>query len=460
MPKQLFLKIFISFWLVTVAQMATIIAIPSMIASPEALNPQQRKHHRNITAYLAKAPNLKKAINKVKHKIRTPRSFVKTLEDRSGKLQNIYIIDNDNNAYNGKRLPKDIYGAIVNHEEFPAQKIYKFKRWAIYGPYEFTNNGIDYQLYIRDFQHSERIRILRFLSDNPWIMFTIAMFISALFCSLLAWHLSRPIRSLERSAKQLASGDLTARADNLALRYHDEIGQLAKSFNEMADFVESTISGQQRLLGDISHEIRTPLTRLKLACAIHRRQFGDNVELKRIEQETIVIDKMLNQLLDLSRSTIANQHPIEETDFAFFMEEIIDNASFEARQANVNLKDNIQSDLIIAVQWDSLASAVENILRNAIRYAEQEIIFSAYAKDNQLIIDISDDGCGVEDEHLDNLFTPFYRVSTSRDRQSGGIGLGLAIAQEAISRHHGIINAKNNDNGGLTVTITLPLVRQ
>lgn len=458
MPKQLFLKIFISFWLVTVAQMATIIAIPSMLASPEALAPQQKKHHKNIINYLTKAPDLKKAINKVRNKIRTPRNFIKKLEDRNGKLNNIYIIDSDNNTYNGKRLPKDIYGAIVNNEENPKKKFYNFKRWTIYGPHKFTNNNVNYQLYIRDFHHNQRIRILSFLSDNPWIMFAIAMFISALFCSLLAWHLSRPIRSLERSAKQLAGGDLTARADNLALRYHDEIGHLAKSFNEMADFVESTISGQQRLLGDISHEIRTPLTRLKLSCAIHRRQFGDNVELKRIEQETIIIDKMLNQLLALSRSTLANQHPFEATDFSFFMEEIIDNASFEARQANITLKESIQSQLMISVQWDSLSSAVENILRNAIRYAKKEITFNAYSKDEQLIIDISDDGCGVDDEHLDNLFTPFYRVSTARDRQSGGIGLGLAIAQEAISRHHGDISAKNNNNGGLTVSIKLPLI--
>jgi len=458
MPKQLFLKIFISFWLVTVAQMATIIAIPSMLASTEALDPEQVKQHKKITVYLAKSTDIKKSLHKLRHKIRTPPGFRKKLEDRNGKLQNIYVIGSDNNAYNGKRLPKDIYSAVVNHEESPQQTSYSFKRWTIYGPYKFTQDGQHYQVYIRDFHHTQRIRILSFLSDNPLIMFTIAMSISALFCGLLSWHISKPIRSLDRSAKQLAAGDLTSRADKITLRYRDETGQLAKSFNEMADFVESTISGQQRLLGDISHEIRTPLTRLKLSCAIHRRQFGDNVELNRIEQETIVIDKMLNQLLDLSRSTLANQHPFEETDFAFFMEEIIDNASFEARQANITLKDRIEPHVIIAVQWDSLASAVENILRNAIRYANHEILFNAHTENEQLIINISDDGCGVASEHLANLFTPFYRVSAARDRQTGGIGLGLAIAQEAISRHHGIINASNNNDGGLTVTITLPLV--
>jgi len=458
MPKQLFLKIFFGFWLITVAQMATIIAIPYILESSESINPQQLKHHQEIVDYLSKVKNLSKGIKKVQHKIRPPRYIRDKLIDKRGRLANIFVVSGEHNSFNGKRLPKDVYLAIVNHEETPSKNFYRFKRWTVHGPYNFTHNGNDYQLYIRDFETSKRSYILTFLSQNPLIMFTIAILISAFFCSVLAWHLSRPIRSLDQSAKKLAAGDLTVRADKLALRYHDEIGQLAKSFNEMASSVESTINGQQRLLGDISHEIRTPLTRLKLACAIHRRQFGANVELNRIEQETEVIDKMLNQLLALSRSTLTNQHPFEETDFSFFMEEIIDNAGFEAREANIDVAHNIQESLTIAVQWDSLASAIENILRNAIRYANKEIIFDAHKIDGQLVISIIDDGCGVERAHLDNLFTPFYRVSTSRDRKTGGIGLGLAIAHESIIRHQGTVVATNNNIGGLTVTITLPLI--
>ena len=457
MPKQLFLKIFVGFWLITVAQMATIIAIPYILESSDNVNPEQLKHHHEIVNFLSQSKNLAKSVRKVQQKIRPPRYIRDRLIDKRGRLANIFVVNSEHNSFDGKRLPKDVYLAIVSHEETPTKNFYRFKRWTVHGPYQLTHDDINYQLYIRDFETNKRSYILSFLSQNPWIMFTIAILISAFFCSVLAWHLSRPIRSLDQSAKKLAAGDLTVRAEKLALRYHDEIGQLAKSFNEMASSVESTISGQQRLLGDISHEIRTPLTRLKLACAIHRRQFGENVELSRIEQETEVIDKMLNQLLALSRSTLINQHPFEETDFEFFMEEIIDNAGFEAREANIHVAHNIQKSLTIAVQWDSLASAIENILRNAIRYAKKEIMFTAVEQNNQLIINISDDGCGVESNHLENLFTPFYRVSASRDRKSGGIGLGLAIAHESIIRHQGTVIASNNNLGGLTVTITLPL---
>lgn len=458
MPKQLFLKIFFGFWLVTVAQTATIIAIPSMLASSERIDPQQLKHHLSVVNMLEKSKNLTKAIKRAQHKIRPPHYQRKKLINKRGRIANVFVLNYENNAFDGRRLPKDIYLAIVNHEDNPQQQLYHLKRWTIYGPYKFTHNNKNYQLYLRDFNHKNRTKILSFLSDNPWIMFGIVMLISAIFCGLLAWHLSRPIRSLDRSAKRLAQGNLSVRADKLALRYHDEIGQLARSFNEMASAIETMVNGQQRLLGDISHEIRTPLTRLKLACAIHRRQFGDNLELSRIEQETEVIDKMLYQLLALSRSTLTNEHPFEASEFSFFMEDIIDNARFEAHQATIELEDNIEQALTVSVQWDSLASAIENILRNAIRYANHTIIFKAYSKNSQLIIEIIDDGCGVDDNHLANLFTPFYRVSTARDRKSGGTGLGLAIAHEAVTRHQGTITASNNEVGGLTVTIMLPLV--
>lgn len=458
MPKQLFLKIFFSFWLVTVAQTAAIIGLPNLLADSEKVDPKQYKFHQQLVKVLAHSHNLKKAIKKVQRKLGPTHDIRKHLDKKRRRFSNVFVVNKDDVSFDNKRLPKDIYLAIVQHEENPKRKIYNFRRWAVYGPYEFEHRGQQYQLYLRDFHVTKHKRVLLFLKENPLITLGIAMLISAVMCSLLAWHLSRPIRSLDRSAKRLAQGDLSARADKLALRYHDEIGQLAKSFNEMADSVEAMISGQQRLLGDISHEIRTPLTRLQLACAIHRRQFGDNEELNRIEQETNAIDGMLKQLLDLSRSTLANEHPKEQVEFSFFMEEIIDNARFEAHQANIELIQDISSNLNITVQWDSLASAIENILRNAIRYAKSQISFTAQAQGQTLVIEISDDGCGVSDDHLSKLFTPFYRVSTARDRKSGGTGLGLAIAHEAITRHQGQISASNNTQGGLTVSIRLPLI--
>ena len=457
MPKQLFLKIFFGFWFVTVAQMAAILVLPKMLDSSLKVDPKLDAFHQKVAKTLQNSTNLDKAVKRLQHKMRPPHYLKKRIIKKRGRLDSIFVVNENNIGLKGERIPKDIYLALIQLEDKPKQRYFHYKRWGVYGPYKFEHEGQTYSLFIRDFEHKHRSQILNFLKENPWIVLAIVMIISAVICGLLAWHLSRPIRSLDRSAKRLAQGDLTARADKLALRYHDEIGQLAKSFNEMADSVQSMVNGQQRLLGDISHEIRTPLTRLQLANAIHRRQFGDNEELTRIEQETETIDKMLNQLLALSRSTLSGEHPFEHTDFSFFMEDIIDNARFEAHQAQVELVNTIAPNLTISVQWDSLASAIENIIRNAIRYAKQRVDFSAYQDADNLIINIVDDGCGVDDDHLSNLFTPFYRVSTSRDRKTGGTGLGLAIAHEAVKRHKGNIVANNNEQGGLTVTISLPL---
>lgn len=458
MPKQLFLKILLGFWLITVLIAGTIVALPAIIESSRQLSPEQAKLHQRIVNTIQKAATLQEGLKIAEHalsKVRVP-AFMKK---KRGRFKRIYVIDKEKNAVNVRNLPKDINLAIVRHQEEPHRNGYYFKRWAVFGPYKLTFKNLDYQLYIRDPIHKHRTSVLSTLRDNRWLLLFIVMAVSALSCALLAWHIVKPIKSLDRSAKRLAQGDLATRAESDALAHRDEIGQLAKSFNHMADSVEKMLQGQQRLLGDISHELRTPLTRLQLANAISRRKNGESEELNRIEQETQTLDKMLQQLLMLSRYQLANEHPFEVCQLDQFMDDIIDNATFEAKEHGIELVTHIAPQLNLLVQWDPLASAIENIIRNAIRYAKTQITIDATAQDQSLIIIIADDGSGVPQEHLANLFTPFYRVSSARDRSSGGTGLGLAIAYEAVVRHQGSITAFNNKSGGLSIKITLPLTR-
>lgn len=457
MPKQLFLKILLGFWLLTVLIAGTIVALPALIESTRELSPEQEKHHQNLINLIQTAPTLNQGINAAQRVLNTMRMPKAIKKKKRGRFKHLFVIDQENNSINSRNLPKDINLAIVRHQEEPQRGGYHFKRWTVFGPYALTFEGVDYQLYIRDPTRHHRTSFLATLRDNRWLLLFLVMAVSAICCALLAWHIVRPIKSLDRSAKQLALGDLSARADNVALAHRDEIGQLAKSFNNMADSVESMLQGQQRLLGDISHELRTPLTRLQLANAISRRRDGESEELARIEQETQTIDKMLQQLLMLSRYQIANNQPFELCEFDQFMDDILDNATFEAKEHGIELLSTIEPNLKLMLQWDPLASAIENIIRNAIRYAKTKIIFTATQESGYLNISISDDGCGVPKEHLANLFTPFYRVSKARERSSGGAGLGLAIAHEAVVRHHGTIEAINNKLDGLNIKIRLPL---
>jgi len=458
MPKKLFVKILLGFWLITVLIAGTIVALPAIIDASGQRSPEQARHHQRLIELIQSAPTLKQGISNAQNMLDSlPMPGEGKGRKKRRRFKNLYVVDQENNALTQQKLPKDIHVAMLRFQENPMRSGYHLKHWTVYGPYPLSFGDNSYQLYVRDGARLHRISILWTLRENRWLLLGLAMFVSAVSCALLSWHIVKPIKSLDRSAKQLAQGDLSTRAEKSALAHRDEIGHLAKSFNIMADSVENMIQGQQRLLGDISHELRTPLTRLQLANAISRRKNGESEELERIEQETQTIDKMLQQLLMLSRYQLANEHPFEQCQFDLFMDDIIDNATFEAKEHNIELSSTIEPNLTIKVQWDPLASAIENIIRNAIRYATTTINFSAHADDNMLIVTISDDGCGVEEEHLDNLFNPFYRVSNARERSSGGTGLGLAIAHEAVIQHHGSIEAINNKVSGLSIKIRLPL---
>jgi len=456
MPKRLFIKILLGFWLITVLIAGTIVALPALLESSGQRSPEQARHHQRLIDLMEMAPTVEGGIKSAKKMLSTlPMPGGKN--NKHKRMKHLFVVDKDNNPINMRKLPKDIHVAILRFQEDSRRRSYHLKRWTVFGPYTLTFSNVDYQLYFRDTARHRRMSFLWTLRDNRWLLLGLVMAVSAVCCALLAWHIVKPIKSLDRSAKQLASGDLSARAEKSALAHRDEIGQLAQSFNDMADAVENMLQGQQRLLGDISHELRTPLTRLQLANAINRRKNGESEEIDRIEQETQTIDKMLQQLLMLSRYQLANEHPFEQCQFDQFMDDILDNATFEAKEHNIVLSTDIESNLNLKLQWDPLASAIENIIRNAIRYAKTKITFSAHADGNMLVAIISDDGCGVDNEHLVNLFNPFYRVSNARERSSGGTGLGLAIAHEAITQHHGSIEAINNEIGGLSIKISLPL---
>ena len=142
------------------------------------------------------------------------------------------------------------------------------------------------------------------------------------------------------------------------------------------------------------------------------------------------------------------------------MDDILENAIFEANEHAIVIKSHIADNIEVDLQWEPLASAIENIIRNAIRYAKTQVTFNAQVVAGELEVIIADDGKGVPSEHLEQLFSPFYRVSSARERSSGGTGLGLAIALAAINRHQGSISAENNNQGGLSVKIRLPIVAQ
>jgi two-component system sensor histidine kinase CpxA len=290
--------------------------------------------------------------------------------------------------------------------------------------------------------------------------------IGALFCYWLARYLATPIVKLRGTTQELADGNLTARVSPMLIKRHDEISYLGRDFNLMAGRIQSLVEAQRRLLGDISHELRSPLARLRVALELARRRAGPEAgtALDRIEHEAESINEMIGQLLTLSRVEIGTGGlRTVRVDLCALVREVSDDADFEARSRDRSVRvETCEAGTINGVA-ELLRSAIENVVRNAVRYTAEgtavEIsLLSETSGDERLaVITVRDYGSGVPEEAIDEIFRPFYRVEDARDRRTGGSGLGLAIAARAIHLHEGTIKASNATGGGLIVEIRLPI---
>ncbi len=282
---------------------------------------------------------------------------------------------------------------------------------------------------------------------------SIIVLISALFCYALTRYLVKPIIKLRNTTKDFADGDLQARS---GVKRGDEIGQLAKDFDEMAERIESLITSQTRLTRDISHELRSPLARMNVALELAKNTPNNETFLNRIETESNRLNEMISNILTLSKLESKSETiDKRELNLAKVFESVVADAKFEAEAKGKSVEILQKDDCKIIGNERLLRSAVENVLRNALRYTKDKVEVSLQSKQNKAFITIKDYGDGIPEAELKEIFQPFYRVSESRTRKSGGIGLGLAIAEQAVHAHKGEISARNTENG-LIVEISLP----
>lgn len=281
-----------------------------------------------------------------------------------------------------------------------------------------------------------------------------------ILCWLLAAYLTSPIRKLREATNRFAEGDLSTRVADKVGRRRDEIADLAQDFDSMAERIEALISSQQRLSRDVSHELRSPLARMNVALEIAKqRSNGETASVfQRIESESQRLNDMISRLLTLSKlESGSKDFDRRELNLKSLVEQVAADADFEASAKGRSVK-VVRADESRVIGSDSLIrSAVENVLRNAVRYTKEgtAVEVAVTSVNGTATIKILDHGQGVPADELSNLFKPFYRVGEARDRGSGGTGLGLAIAEQAILAHNGTIAAKN-EGDGLAVEITLP----
>jgi two-component system sensor histidine kinase CpxA len=239
---------------------------------------------------------------------------------------------------------------------------------------------------------------------------------------------------------------------------------LGSDFDLMAEKIESLVESQRRLLGDISHELRSPLARLNVALELARQRSGDEAlsALARIQREAETLNEMIGQLLTLTRlQTGAQELQKAEFDLCRLVREIADDAEFEAKSGNRSVRLESNASCTFVGNELLVRRAIENVVRNAVHYTaagtEVEIKLNnvSHANGSAIEITVRDHGPGVPEPALSKIFRPFYRVDEARDREAGGVGLGLAIAERAVKLHNGSINARNAADGGLVITITL-----
>jgi len=318
-------------------------------------------------------------------------------------------------------------------------------------------NGEQYALIVR----WERPRAPAFLGDSGvrFLRYAGLLLTAVLLCYVLAMYITSPIAKLRDAAQKLAAGDLKTRVAGKVGRRRDEISELATDFDVMAERIESLLTSQKRLSRDVSHELRSPLARMNVALEIAKQKNDGELSpvLQRIETESGRLNEMISRLLTLSKlETGTRDFRKENISLSALVRMTVEDADFEAKAKNKSVRILRMDDCRVAGNESLLQSAVENVLRNAVKYTAEftAVEVSVSARNGEAVVSVADHGEGVPDAELENLFRPFYRVSESRERRTGGIGLGLAIAQQAVLAHNGKISARNSDDG-LLVEIML-----
>jgi two-component system, OmpR family, sensor histidine kinase CpxA len=290
-----------------------------------------------------------------------------------------------------------------------------------------------------------------------------ALIVSGLVCYFLTLYLTTPILRLRSVAQQITAGQLSVRADPAMGLRQDELGDLVLDFNRMADKTEHLIASQRQLLYDVSHELRSPLARMNVALDLLRGRVRDDPALNQMEIDLHRLNEMIGRLLTVAQleATSALQTPVP-INLSELVSSVASDADFEAQEKGSRVDIVQAADLNVIGDPNLLRSAIENVLRNAVRFTRPgtavEVLLQASLDEstNEALIIVRDHGTGVPEDELTNIFKPFYRVTDSRSRDYGGSGLGLAITQRIARLHGGSIRATNDPGGGLRVEMIFP----
>jgi two-component system sensor histidine kinase CpxA len=445
--KSLFFRIFLSFWaaLVLFIVLSTVVTI--------ALNPARRGIESQAPDVLAEAVHIYHSGNE-----QALREFLESF--RNEHHVRLYVFDSDGKELAGRRVPPWIEDA---RRQVPVKGAWlepllpdRIRRMAL------TLDGKRYTMVMEMAPGTG----LFASHDIPGLWILIAITSSGLACYLLARSLTRPVTRLRQAAQSLAAGDLSARTGAPQGGPAPEVVELMRDFDRMAERLETLVESQSRLLKDVSHELRSPLARLSVALGLARKHAEPALDgqLDRIEREADRLNQLIQRLLTISRLESGTEG-IHKTWLLLreLVEQVATDAEFERAGRPCVVLADPEDEFAVEADPELLRSAIENVVRNATRYTPEGTTVDVRLQrensakgEEEIVIRVSDFGPGVPDEALARIFEPFYRLDDARNRQTGGAGLGLSIADRAIKLHGGQLHASNRKGGGLEVEMRIP----
>jgi len=269
--------------------------------------------------------------------------------------------------------------------------------------------------------------------------------------------------ALAQAAQRISGSNLSLRIPTR--RAGDELDYLIETFNRMIERLESSFQQIRQFSTDVSHELRSPLARMNVALDLLHRRIGEDSALRHMETDLQRLNEMITRLLTVAKLDAANALQSQvRVDLTELVSSIAVDAEFEAQEKGNRVVVVPAADLVVLGDPNLLRSAIENVLRNAVRYtspgtAVEVVLQAAQATSfNEAIISVRDHGKGVPEDELKNIFKPFYRVTDARASESTGAGLGLAITERIVRLHEGRIRAINEPDGGLCVEMVFPRV--
>lgn len=307
------------------------------------------------------------------------------------------------------------------------------------------------------------LNYIELLLNFPFSALVFCLITSAIFAGILAWSISHPIKLLLDHLKTAADGNLLVRVSPKITVSHDEFSELGAAFDLMAMRLNSMIKSQSNMLHHVSHELRSPLARIQMAVGlVMQNPKKMQSSLQRVELEAVRMEKMIAELLEIFRLESGMQK-LQKTDLDLkgLLAGIVGDVQFEKQDARIHL-DVPENAILINGQLELLQRAIENVVRNAVKYGplsgEVAIELQRSERTGEVIIEVQDQGNGVEQQELEQIFKPFIRGR--RASQIDGHGIGLAMTKHIVEAHGGYVKASNLSPTGFMVRIHLPLANQ